>query len=79
MCETADNTALSLLFGLVPVLSHNGAVLPRRPVAERRHLDRVLCGPMCPLRYAPSASAAAGAAQLRYGVPSGTKQTVLIY
>lgn len=37
-----------------------GAVLSRSPVAERRHLDRVLCGITCPLRYAPSESVVAG-------------------
>ena len=47
--------------------SYNGAVLSRRPVAERRHLSRVFCGFMCPLRYAPSASVVAGAIQHRYG------------
>ncbi len=36
-----------------------GAVLSRRPVAERRHLGRVFCGLTCPLRYAPSESVAA--------------------
>ena len=58
---------VSLLFVPISISSHTGAVLPRRPVAERRHLSRVLCGFTCPLRYAPSESAAAVAAQLRYG------------
>ena len=45
------------------ISSNQGAVLSRRPVAERRHLGRVLCGLTCPLRYAPSESVAAGATQ----------------
>ena len=58
---------LAALFRRIPIASLNGAVLSRRPVAERRHLSRVLCGFTCPLRYAPSASVVAGAIQLRYG------------
>ena len=38
--------------------------------AERRHLGRVFCGLMCPLRYAPSESAAAGITQCLDGRPS---------
>ena len=47
------------LFRPVPISSCQGAVLSRRPVAERRHFGRVFCGLTCPLRYAPSESAAA--------------------
>ena len=48
--------------------------LSRRPVAERRHLGRVFCGLMCPLRYAPSESAAAGTThRLDSGLP-GTNE-----
>ena len=54
-------------------VSSNEAVLPRKPVVERRHLGRVLCGLMCPLRSTPSESAAAGAAQLHCG-PKGTNE-----
>ncbi len=57
-------------FRPVPVSSCQGAVLSRRPVAERRHFGRVLCGLTCPLRYAPSESAAAVTTQrLDSGLP----------
>ena len=59
---------------LFPVASCQGGVLSRRPVAERRHLGRVLCGLTCPLRYAPSESAAAGTTQrLNSGPPRATE------
>ena len=62
------------LFSCLPVSSCQGGVLSRRPVAERRHLGRVLCGLMCPLRYAPSESAAAGTThRLDSGLP-GTNE-----
>ena len=52
------------------ISSCQGTVLSRRPVAERRHLGRVLCGLTCPLRYAPSESAAAGITQCLDSGPS---------
>ena len=52
------------------ISSYQGTVLSRRPVAERRHLGRVFCGLTCPLRYAPSESAAAGITQCLDGRPS---------
>ena len=66
-CTFSSIPPQALLFRHVSVPSRNGAVLSRRPVAERRHLSRVLCGFTCPLRYAPSESAAAGTIRLRYG------------
>ena len=61
---------------LFPLSSCRGGVLSRRPVAERRHLGRVLCGLMCPLRYAPSESAAAGTThRLDSGLPETTEQS----
>ena len=58
---------VGLLFSRLSVPSHKRAVLPRRPVVARRHLGRVFCGLMCPLRSTPSESVAAGATQLVYG------------
>ena len=50
-------------------------MLSRRPVAERRHFGRVLCGLTCPLRYAPSESVAAGTTQrLDSGLLGTTEQ-----
>ena len=60
----------------VPVSSCQGGVLSRRPVAERRHFGRVLCGLMCPLRYAPSESAAAGTT---HRLDSGLPETNELY
>ena len=62
------------MFNRLSISSYQGAVLSRRPVAERRHLGRVLCGLMCPLRYAPSESAAAGATQRLDSEPSETNE-----
>ena len=64
------------MFNRLLISSCQGAVLSRRPVAERRHLGRVLCGLTCPLRYAPSESAAAGTTQrLDSGHPGTNDQS----
>ena len=63
----------------VSIFSYKRAVLQRRPVVERRHLGRVLCGLMCPLRSTPSESVAAGVTQLVYGGHLRTSEQYLIW
>ena len=65
-----------LCYGLFPVSSCQGGVLSRRPVAERRHFGRVLCGLTCPLCYAPSESVAAG---ITHRLDSGLPETTELY
>ena len=46
-----------------------------RTVKQRRHLERVFCAPMCPLRWSPSESGSEGSMSLRrmfYFIPTGS-------